>query len=241
MNTQKYRIASGAAFAFFCAGLAVSTANAEDRRTVVGSVTPLTDQLGGRKVGELYLTAKVNVLEVKGDWARVNVEGWAKVKELSAAAPGATMEAPASGAGSAGAGTSGAAATASSTTGSSAAASAPADANAALSTVTQDVLKVTDFITAHRTDIDPPRMYVTLTLKNLTANPISKWSGMLVAQTEDGKVVFREQISQDSAKINSNSSTEASFYWEPHEDAYDRLLAAEKMKIKFSLGKVTAQ
>lgn len=194
--------------------------SAEEIRAVTSPTTPITDSLGGRKLGELYLATPVRVLESKGDWVKVSTEGWVKVRDLS----GARMDNSESGQTKSGIGQSSV---------------AKAAAGEALNTVTQDVLSVQDFITAKRTDIDPPRLYLTITVKNISTKVINQWSGTLVVQDTSGKVLFREPISQEKAQVAAKGTTDVTVYWEPHEEPYGVLQNLDKSMFKLSLAKVT--
>lgn len=65
----------------------------DDLRRVVTARSPMTKSLGGGQAGELLLNTKVNVIEEKGKWSKVSVEGWVRSKTLSA--PSVAKQAPA--------------------------------------------------------------------------------------------------------------------------------------------------
>lgn len=67
-----------------------------------------------------------------------------------------------------------------------------------------------------------PRVYLALTLKNVSKVYIHSWSALLVAQ-QSGEVLFREPLADDTKAIAPGSSVELQFYWERNEKPFSYL------------------
>ncbi len=78
------------------------------------------------------------------------------------------------------------------------------------------------------------RVYLTLKLKNKTAQVINAWKALLIAQSGE-TVYFREQISDDTKSIPAGQSIELNFYWEPSEPPYQHLYNANAESFKLEL------
>ena len=99
-------------------------------------------------------------------------------------------------------------------------------------------LSITDYVSTHRSDVDPPRQYLMLTIENKGPQTINSWKALLVGQKDDGRILFREPISQDDVTIEPGATADVSFFWEPHEELYSVLGALTKDKLKLNLIKV---
>lgn len=91
--------------------------------------------------------------------------------------------------------------------------------------VVEGMLRVSEFIRSTRTDVNPPREYVVLTLVNDSPRTIRNWSGLLAALDESDTAVFRERISEENIEWKPNESRQVTFYWVPSEDGYQALQA----------------
>lgn len=107
--------------------------------------------------------------------------------------------------------------------------------------VEEGALTVKDYVSTHRTDVEPPRQYLMLTIANKGSQAISNWKALLVGQNAEGKILFREPISQDKVKIEPGSTSDVSFFWEPHEELYSVLGALSKDKLNLKLIRVESK
>lgn len=107
------------------------------------------------------------------------------------------------------------------------------------STIKEGILDVTNYkLTEKKDGLSEPRIYITLSLKNNTSGPITSWSGLLVAQDQSAKVLFREPVSDGNASIPAQGSGEVKFYWTAREVPFGILKSYGEGSLRFTLFKV---
>jgi hypothetical protein len=98
-------------------------------------------------------------------------------------------------------------------------------------------LVVGSFSTRHVTEgVPQERVYLDLVLKNNSPRPVAVWKAALVGEDRaTGELLLREVVSDDSAAIPVGGQGQVSFFWEPHERAFNVVLGATPAKIQFRL------
>jgi hypothetical protein len=88
------------------------------------------------------------------------------------------------------------------------------------SKASSDFLQIQKYSTRVVKDgLPTPRVYLAVTIKNISKVFIRSWSALLVAQ-QGGSVLFREPLADDTKAINPGGTVELQFYWERGEKPF---------------------
>lgn len=117
--------------------------------------------------------------------------------------------------------------------------SRPEAGTSSLRTVNEPSLEVLDYsVREVKEGLSEPRLYLSLQLKNASAEPVRRWKGLLVAQSPEGTVLFRQAVSDENTQIPAEGEASVNFYWVASEEPYTILRGATPDTLKLQLFKV---
>jgi len=180
----------------------ISSANAEPVYKPSGTTAYFHSSPAGSRLGTVYPSARVKVVEEKGDWVRGELDMWFKKGTLTQV--GTKPATP-----------------------SNRTAAAAAGGKDFFDGLSLHSYKITRSEPFKSETGGVKRAVLTLVVKNTTEKVVRNWRGILVVKEKGGKFLFRETVSSGGKGIPSNGQREYRFGWTQEDEEYHALLSYE--------------